>query len=163
MLRVVLLCGRNIPPAPEPGLPPAAPPAGAAPDGAGAGALASYCQLHYGRQIVRAPIVRHSGGPVWNWVFSIALPADLGALAPADRELALAVLDAKTVGNPPVVGRCKVRQPRWLREGGAANQGEAAGRVVSGQRVLVACSGCMLMVLRALPTRSTAAPAPPHI
>jgi len=105
LLHVVLLCGRNVAPATTPG---ASPTPAASADPAAVHSLATYCQLRYGRQSLRTPVLHHTIDPVWNWSFALALPAEVGALAPADDVVQLKVCDAKTVGDPAVLGKCQV-------------------------------------------------------
>ncbi|KAI8477037.1 MAG: hypothetical protein J3K34DRAFT_516008 [Monoraphidium minutum] len=120
LLRFVVLCARNIAPAPPPS-PPAAAAAGAAPAAAAAAAgaatagaaaardaPAAYCKLRYGRQALRTPLVRHSGSPVWNWEFALALPAAPAELAARDECVHLVLLDARAVGDPAPLGKCQL-------------------------------------------------------
>jgi hypothetical protein len=147
-LRVVVLSSHGIAPAPPAGAPgagggaPGARPTGAAPPEAEG--LAAYCQLQYGRQLLRTPMVHHTREPAWDWGFSLALPAAAGALAPADDAIALTLFDAKTLGEPAALGRATVGAG-WVEavagRGALGNLPAARGRRAAGakpqrQRVL---------------------------
>jgi hypothetical protein len=82
--------------------------------------LSSYCEVRFGRVVLRTPIVHHTGTTeaLWNWQFSLALPFQLvtwpagGAAAAAGSdtsdEVSLVVFDAQTVGQPALLGTTKV-------------------------------------------------------
>jgi hypothetical protein len=117
LLRVVVLRASNI--VPSPGQPPRAaaygasstPPPAADADGGGGGphrSHATFVQLRFGRQLLRTPVLHHSGDAVdtrWSW--SLALPAAVGDLPPRHDALALRVCDAKSLGEPVVLGSCE--------------------------------------------------------
>ncbi|GBF93753.1 hypothetical protein Rsub_06085 [Raphidocelis subcapitata] len=121
LLRVVVLRASNI--VLSPGQPPRAaaygasstPPPAADADGGGGGphrSHATFVQLRFGRQLLRTPVLHHSGDAVdtrWSW--SLALPAAVGDLPPRHDALALRVCDAKTLGEPVVLGSCEVKLP----------------------------------------------------
>jgi hypothetical protein len=85
--------------------------------------LSSYCEVRFGRVVLRTPIVHHTGSTdaSWNWQFSLALPFELDAWpaaaaaasaaagSEAGDEVSLVVFDAQTVGQPAVLGKTKVR------------------------------------------------------
>lgn len=62
--------------------------------------------------------MHHTADPVWNWSFSLALQADIGELGAREGALHLTVCDAKTLGDPAVLGRCVVGgQGAWVGAG----------------------------------------------
>lgn len=87
--------------------------------------LSSYCEVVFGRSVLRTPIVHHAttADAAWNWQFSVALSHELSvwpaaaagsgtsstpAAANAPAELSLLVFDAQTVGQPILLGKTKV-------------------------------------------------------
>jgi hypothetical protein len=98
--------------------------------------LSTYCVMRFGRQVLRTPIAHHGSAAeaVWNWQFSLALPTDLASTGvhaaaqhasspPASQAsqeqqdvVRLSVYDAQTLGDPALLGSCKV----WVWIGGCS-------------------------------------------
>jgi hypothetical protein len=73
----------------------------------GGRSLATFVQLRFGRQLLRTPVRHHTGDPTWEWSWSLALPAPVGDLPPRHDGLVLRVCDAKSLGEPVVLGSCE--------------------------------------------------------
>ncbi|KAK9808686.1 hypothetical protein WJX72_001889 [[Myrmecia] bisecta] len=69
----------------------------------------AYCELRYAGEVFRTPCVRGSGKPAWNWQFDIRLPEPAPGRTPgSEGTFRLAVLDAKAMGDPGLLGTAKL-------------------------------------------------------
>lgn len=60
-----------------------------------------------GAEVYRTPVIPSTGSPEWKWQFDCRLPAPIGSQTWSE-DLIFTLFDARTLGDPLVVGSCRV-------------------------------------------------------